>query len=55
LLRAEPRLFIGSPTIGWLNAAFEAMAALDEEDFSRRFRTPTLVVMPGADRVVDAR
>ena len=55
LLRAEPRLLVGTPTVGWLNAAFEAMAALNEDEFGRRFRTPTLVVMPGADRVVDAR
>ncbi len=55
LLRAEPRLLIGTPTVSWLTAAFEAMAALDEDDFGRRFRTPTLVVMPGLDRVVEAR
>lgn len=55
LLRAEPSLLVGSPTIGWINAAFEAMAALNDDEFVRRFRTPTLVVMPGADRVVDAR
>ena len=55
LLKAEPRLLIGSPTVGWLSSAFEAMAALDEDDFTRRFRTPTLVVMPGADRVVTTR
>ena len=53
LLRAEPRLLVTTPTFGWLAAAFEAMASLHEEDFALRFRTPTLVVMPGADQVVD--
>ena len=54
-LSVEPRLALGPPTIRWLDAAFMSMAALGTEDFARGFRTPTLVVMPGADDVVDAR
>ena len=55
LLRAEPRLGIGPPTLGWLNAAFVSMAALAADEFVRRAEIPTLFVMPGADRVVDIR
>ena len=55
LLRAEPRLGIGLPTLGWMNAAFDSMSALQQERFTERFTTPTLFIMPGADRVVDLR
>ncbi len=55
LLEAAPRLSIGPPTYGWLNAAFDCIASLQQERFGRDFMTPTLVVMPGADVVVDCR
>lgn len=55
LLAAAPQLSIGPPTYGWLNAAFECIASLQQERFGRDFMTPTLVVMPGADVVVDRR
>lgn len=42
---------IGSPTIGWLNAAFDAMAAVQAEGFGARVGVPTLVVGAGADPV----
>ena len=54
-LRAEPRLGTGPPTFGWLNAAFVSMANLATDEFVRRAETPTLFIMPGADRVVDLR
>ena len=51
-VRAAPELSLGAPTIGWLHAAFRAMHALDDPAFCRRIRTPMLLVVPGADRVV---
>ena len=54
-LEAEPRLSVGAPTIGWVHAAFTAMARLHDDSFPLRFGTPTLVVNPGADRVVEPR
>ena len=54
-LEAEPRLSVGAPTIGWVHAAFTAMARLHDDSFPLRFSTPTLVVNPGADRVVEPR
>ena len=55
LLAAEPRLGLGLPTFGWLNAAFASMAGLQRESFTQMFRTPTLVIMPGDDEVVGIR
>ena len=54
-LRVEPRLVVGAPTLGWLHAAFTAMARLHRDDFAERMRTPVLAVVPGLDRVVEPR
>lgn len=47
------QLTIGSPTVGWLNAAFRLMAEFDAEDFIRPATTPVLMLAAGDDRVVD--
>lgn len=52
-LEAEPSLAIGDPTIGWADAAFDAMADFHEENFGRENRTPILMLLAGADQVVD--
>lgn len=51
-VRAAPELALGAPTIGWLRAAFVAMRSLDDTAYRRAVRTPMLVIVPGADRVV---
>lgn len=55
LLAAAPELGNGAPTWGWLHAAFRAMRVLAQEEVPRRITTPTLVIAPVADRVVDVR
>lgn len=52
-LAAAPELGIGDPTIGWVDAAFEAMAGFAEPDFGQTNRTPILMTIAGDDRVVD--
>ena len=54
-MKVEPRLVLGAPTLGWLHAAFTAMARLHADDFPERMRTPVLAVVPGFDRVVEPR
>jgi lysophospholipase len=54
-MAVEPRLALGAPTLGWLHAAFDAMARLHAPDYPERMRTPVLAVVPGADRVVAPR
>ncbi|MDX7950000.1 alpha/beta hydrolase [Lichenihabitans sp. Uapishka_5] len=50
--RAEPRLTVDAPTIGWLRAALAAMAPMAGFDFPARIAAPILMVVPGDDRVV---
>ena len=52
LARAAPELTLGSPTQGWLHAAFRLMHRLNAADFGAGVTTPTLVVACGADRIV---
>lgn len=54
LSRTEPRLTIDAPTIGWLRAALDAMAPFASFDYPARLAVPTLMVVPGGDRVVSA-
>jgi lysophospholipase len=55
VLRAAPGLAVGPPTIGWLNAAFEAMARLGDEKFAPRIRVPALMVAAGDDQIVSSK
>lgn len=52
LVQADPELAVGAPTVGWLHAAFRAMAKLESLEFCRLITTPMLMVIPGADRVI---
>lgn len=49
---SRPELCIGPPTIGWLNAACQAMREAADPDFAAAIAVPTLVVTAGADKVV---
>lgn len=52
ILDAEPALGIGSPTVGWVDAAFKAMREFAEPGYASRLRQPLLLVAAGQDRVV---
>lgn len=52
LERTAPQLLLGSPTIGWLNAAMKSMRALSDPEFPGRVRVPALVFGAGQDRIV---
>ncbi len=47
-----PTLGIGSPTVAWLDAAFEAIVAFRGEDYLPHIDQPTLMLAAGADNVV---
>ncbi|GLK74996.1 lysophospholipase [Methylopila jiangsuensis] len=53
LITKEPALALGSPTIGWVHAAFRAMTATALAGVPERLRTPTLAISAGRDRIVD--
>ncbi|MCA0399265.1 MAG: alpha/beta hydrolase [Proteobacteria bacterium] len=52
-LKTEPALGVGDPTIGWVDAAFEAMNRFADPDFGARNETPLLILTAGDDTVVD--
>lgn len=51
LIAANPYLGLGDPTIGWVHAAFRAMAPLRDPNFPLALRTPMLIVAGARDRV----
>jgi lysophospholipase len=52
ILEAEPSLGIGSPTIGWVDAAFRVMNEFADPSYASRLRQPLLLVAAGQDRIV---
>ena len=52
LAEAAPWLFLGSPSIAWLNAMTGAMRRLEDSNRIARLTLPTLFVTAGADEVV---
>ncbi len=51
LIAARPELGLGDPTIGWVHAAFRAMAPLADPNFPLGLATPVLIVAGARDRV----
>lgn len=52
LVRANPALDLGAPTIGWLAGAYGAMTQLAQPDTISQIRQPLLIVAAGGDRLV---
>jgi lysophospholipase len=52
VLEAEPALGIGKPTVSWADAAYRAMAALQQRGYPARIRLPMLIVAAGSDVIV---
>jgi lysophospholipase len=51
LIAARPELGLGDPTIGWIHAAFRAMAPMADPNYPLGLRTPMLIVAGARDRV----
>jgi lysophospholipase len=52
IVEAEPTLGIGSPTLGWLDAAFRAMREFTLASYPARIRQPVLIIAAAQDEVV---
>jgi lysophospholipase len=50
----DPTLGIGSPSVAWLDAAFDTMVGFRAADYPSRIVAPVLMVAAGADTVVSA-
>jgi lysophospholipase len=55
VLDAAPNLGLGSPTLGWVKAAYRSMAMMQDETYPARVQVPMLVFAPGKDKVVSSR
>ena len=51
IVRTRPELGLGDPTVGWVDAAFRAMAELGDPEFGARFSTPTLMIYGSGDKL----
>jgi lysophospholipase len=52
ILEADPTLGLGSPTVGWLNAAYRTMHAFADPGFPSSIRQPILMLAAGRDTIV---
>lgn len=52
VLRAQPELEIGAPTLRWAAAAFRAMAEAGRDDFPTAVKIPVLMLAAARDEVV---
>jgi lysophospholipase len=52
ILEQDPTLGIGSPTVAWLDAAFEAMVGFRAADYPSQIDQPILMVAAGDDTIV---
>lgn len=50
--RAEPKLAVGAPTFGWLEAAFRSMQLVASEEFAQAIETPVLLIGAAHDQIV---
>lgn len=54
IVEAAPQLGLGSPTIGWLRAAYRSSSLLLRPDYAARVQVPMLLVAAGSDRIVSS-
>lgn len=52
ILESAPELAIGSPTIGWMHAAFDVMDAFADPTYPASIRQPLLMLGAGEDQIV---
>lgn len=55
IIKAAPWLSLGSPTLGWLNAAARSIVQINAFGFASAIRVPLLIVAAGNDTVVSTR
>lgn len=48
-----PELVIGSATLGWVNAVYDATKRFENADYIAQIRTPVLVMVAGDEGIVD--
>lgn len=51
-LKTEPKLALGAPTFGWLEAAYRSMTLVASEEFAHGIETPVLLIGAAHDQLV---
>jgi len=51
-IKAEPKLALGAPTFGWIEAAFRSMELVASEEFAQAIETPVLLIGAAHDQIV---
>jgi len=54
IVAVEPALGLGSPTFGWMSAAFRSMRKITKPEHIAAIRVPVLFVLGGDDRIADS-
>jgi lysophospholipase len=52
IIEAAPALALGSPSIGWLRAAYRSMSAMQAPDYAIDMQVPVLIFAAGHDTIV---
>jgi lysophospholipase len=52
IIDAAPQLALGSPSIGWLRAAYRSMAKMQKPDYPIAIQVPLLIFAAGQDSIV---
>ncbi len=55
IIAANPDLYVGGPTYGWLKAALDSIDKIHEPGFLDRITIPMLVLLAGEEALVDNR
>ncbi|HYD15686.1 MAG TPA: alpha/beta hydrolase [Hyphomicrobium sp.] len=55
VLDTNPALGLGSPTIGWLRAAYRSMGLVSAEGYAASVRVPMMIFVAGKDEIVSSR
>ena len=55
ILEVAPELGLGSPTIGWLRAAYRSSKLITEPSFATRIMVPMMLLAAGDDTIVSTR
>lgn len=55
VLDTNPALGLGSPTIGWLRAAYRSMGRVASDGYAGSVRVPMMIFVAGKDEIVSSR
>ncbi len=55
VLDTNPALGLGSPTIGWLRAAYRSMGLVSSDGYAASVKVPMMIFVAGKDEIVSSR